>query len=250
MASPDKTPRLLDLFCGAGGAAMGYHRAGFEVVGVDIRPQPNYPFPFIQEDALEVLQDPGWLRGEYDDKDRFDAVHASPPCQAHSTIGKQVRRLRPGQYEHPDLVAPTRELLQAAGLPYVIENVMGAPLRNPIMLCGSSFGLNVRRHRLFETSFSVMSMPCAHHWQLPRFRSLDKRRNNLMSTVPNHGGGQVASVVGVHGHINYSGERDLREWAMGVDWMTPYELTQAIPPAYTEFIGTQLVAYLKGRVAA
>jgi DNA (cytosine-5)-methyltransferase 1 len=227
---------------------MGYHRAGFDVVGVDIDPQPNYPFEFVQADALEVAADRffhGWMS--------FDAIHASPPCQAHSTIGKQIRRLGLTKNEHPDLVAPTRDLLQATGLPYVMENVVGAPLVNPIMLCGSSFGLDVRRHRLFELGgFSMMAYPCAHHWQRPRFRSLDKRRH-LTSVVPVYGGGQIkglASVVGVHGHHNYKGERELREKAMDIDWMTPYELTQAIPPAYTEFIGTQLMAYLKQGVAA
>ena len=226
-------PRLLDLFCGAGGAAMGYSRAGFDVVGVDINPQPRFPFEFVQDDALNFPLD------------GFDAIHASPPCQHASTIAKQCRALRPGTYEHPNLVPQTRELLRLSGLPYVIENVVGAELENPIMLCGSSFGLDVRRHRLFECSFPIMAMPCAHHWQKPRFRTLDKRRHNLTSTVPVHGQGrQLASVVGVHGHLGYKGERDLRERAMGVDWMTPDELSQAIPPAYTEFIGEQLMSYI------
>jgi len=239
-------PRLLDLFCGAGGAAVGYHRAGFDVVGVDINPQPNYPFEFVQADAL----DPPVF---WDD---FDAIHASPPCQAHSTIGKQIRKLGKTENEHPDLVPQTREMLKTSGLPYVIENVMGAPLENPIMLCGSSFGLNVRRHRLFECSgFDIgLVPPCAHHWQKPRFISLDRRRG-LKSVVPVHGGAQpdtrgMASVVGVHGHHNYAGERALREWAMDIDWMSPYELTQAIPPAYTEFIGAQLLAHVRQEAAA
>lgn len=225
-------PRLLDLFCGAGGAAMGYHRAGFDVVGVDIKPQPNYPFEFVQDDALEYLECYLSLRGGT--PHQFDAIHASPPCQAHSSIAKQARKLGWTQNEHPDLVAPTRDLLNASGLPYIIENVPGAPLVNPTQLCGSSFGLNVRRHRLFELGgWSMMALPCAHHWQTPRFRSLDKRIQGL------------ASVIGVHGHHNYPGERALREWAMDIDWMSPYELTQAIPPAYTEFIGAQLLAHLK-----
>jgi DNA (cytosine-5)-methyltransferase 1 len=238
-------PRLLDLFCGAGGAAKGYHDAGFEVVGVDINPQPHYPYEFHMDDALEVLTRHGHSLD-------FDAIHASPPCQAHSSIAKQIRKLGKTQREHPDLVPQTRELLQATGLPYVIENVVGAPLVNPIMLCGSSFGLNVRRHRLFETNWPLMALPCAHHWQTPRFQSLDKRRG-LMSVVPVYGGGQVkglASVVGVHGHHNYAGERELREWAMDVDWMSPYELTQAIPPAYTAYIGEALLAHLSAEAAA
>jgi DNA (cytosine-5)-methyltransferase 1 len=235
-------PRLLDLFCGAGGCSVGYHRAGFDVVGVDISPQPNYPFEFHQGDALELGAEM-WRD--------FDAIHASPPCQAHSTIGKQVRG-RFSHIEHVDLVEPTRHLLLATGLPYVIENVVGAPLNNAIQLCGSSFGLNVRRHRLFECSFPAMALPCAHYWQTPRFRSLDKRRG-LKSVVPVHGGGQIAgtaSVVGVHGHINYTGERQLREWAMDIDWMDPYELTQAIPPAYTEHIGGYLMAAVTMEQAA
>jgi DNA (cytosine-5)-methyltransferase 1 len=253
-------PRLLDLFCGAGGAAVGYHRAGFEVVGVDIAPQPNYPFEFWQDDALAVLRgEMGCLLNPYGRSPEvsfeFDAIHASPPCQHASTIAKQVRKLSKGkEYDHPNLIPQTRELLKATGLPYVIENVVGAELVNPIQLCGSSFGLNVRRHRLFELGgFDIpLIPPCAHHWQLPRFRSLDKRRH-LTSVVPVHGGGQIkglAGVVGVHGHLNYAGERELREWAMGIDWMSPYALTQAIPPAYTEFIGEQLMEHIQAAKAA
>lgn len=233
-------PRLVDLFCGAGGCAVGYHRAGFDVVGVDIRPQPNYPFEFHEGDAL------GYIR---EHAHEFDAIHASPPCQAHSTIAKQQRARRPDTYDHPDLVDATRRLLRASGLPYVIENVLGAPLENAVMLCGSSFGLDVRRHRLFECSFPMLAPPCAHHWQTPRFRSLDRRRG-LKSVVPVYGGGQVAglvSVVGVHGNLNYSGERALREQAMGIDWMSPYELTQAIPPAMTEHVGGYLMVEVQRR---
>ena len=216
--------KLLDLFCGAGGAGMGYHLAGFEVVGVDIEPHPDYPFEFHLADALEV------------ELDGFDAIHASPPCHAYSTVtGRNARNRR----EYPDLVAPTRERLRAAGVPYVIENVVGAPLLDAFMLCGSAFGLDVRRHRLFEPGgwHPVLVPPCAHHWQRPRFRSLDSRQK-----VP-------ASVVGVHGHLNYPGELELRRAAMGIDWMTNDDLTQAIPPAYTEWIGRQLLAHLESEAA-
>jgi DNA (cytosine-5)-methyltransferase 1 len=239
---PAKTgrPRLLDLFCGAGGAAMGYHRAGFEVVGVDIEPQPRYPFAFYRADALEWIN---W--NNVGVAATFDAVHASPPCQAHSTIGKQVRAAGRTANVHADLVAPTRAALRATNLPYVIENVPGAPLLGPAMVCGSSLGLNVRRHRLFETNWPLMVPPCAHGWQTPRFVSLDKRRRNVSPVVPMHGTGRhLAAVVGVHGHLNYAGERSIRERAMEVEWMTPYELSQAVPPVYTELIGYQLLAQI------
>src|SRR5688500_15798892 len=169
-------PRLLDLFCGAGGAAMGYHRAGFEVMGVDINRQPHYPFEFIQADALWYLAALEDKRHGLTAKDAFDVIHASPPCQLYSTVGKQAAKKHDITY--PDLVGPTRELLVKSGLPYVIENVMGAPLISPIRLCGSSFGLDIRRHRRFELGgFDILlTPPCAHQWQKPRFRSMDKRR--------------------------------------------------------------------------
>lgn len=215
-------PVLLDLFCGAGGAAMGYHRAGFDVVGVDIAPQPHYPFTFVQGDALEYLAAHG---------SEFDAIHASPPCQKYSTIAKQVTARYGKQY--PDLVDKTRAALILTGKPFVIENVKGAPLRFAFQLCGSSFGLNVRRHRLFETGndFQIMlTPPCSHVWQTPRFRSLDHRRKSNLSCV-----------VGVHGHLNYPGEGELRKAAMGIDWMSQDELAESIPPAYTQFIGAHLI---------
>lgn len=215
-------PRLLDLFCGAGGCAMGYHRAGFDVVGVDINPQPRYPFEFHWGDALAYVAEHGH---------EYDAIHASPPCQGYTTLRHlPVNRT----HDYPLLVEQVRNLLQASDLPYVIENVPGAPLQGVVMLCGSSFGLNVRRHRWFETSMVMFGLPCLHHEQTPRFRSLDRRR-----------GGRLASVVGVHGHANYAGEFEIRCAAMGIDWMSPQELTQAIPPAYTAYIGTQLMQYME-----
>src|SRR3990167_5832997 len=139
--------RLLDLFCGAGGAAMGYHRAGFDVVGVDINPQPRYPFEFHQADALTFPLD------------GFDAIHASPPCQAYTAM----RRLGKNAGSNaPELVDPIRSRLVGSGVPWVMENVVGSPLLNPLMLCGSSFGLGVQRHRLFEGSHLVFGLPCRH----------------------------------------------------------------------------------------
>jgi DNA (cytosine-5)-methyltransferase 1 len=239
-----RKPVLVDLFCKAGGCTKGYQRAGFYVVGVDIEPQPNYcGDEFHQADALTFPLD------------EADCIHASPPCQAHSSIAKQQRARRPGAYDHPDLVDVTRDRLVAAGVPYVIENVVGAPLLNHVQLCGSSFGLDVRRHRLFECSFPVLAPPCAHHWQKPRFRSLDSRRKAPAATVPVHGDNMgkrsrfLASVVGVHGHLNYAGEFALRQRAMGIDWMDAAELCQAIPPAYTEHIGEYLMADVLRRSA-
>ena len=166
-------PRLLDLFCGAGGAARGYQMAGFHVTGVDIKPQPNYAGDvFVQADALEYVAAHGH---------EFDAIHASPPCHAYSTVTGRNRR---NTKRYPDLIPPTRELLLVCGSPWIMENVEGAPIKSPVRLCGSSFGLDVRRHRLFETSFPVaMVPPCAHHWQKPRFRSLDSRMAGRLATV-------------------------------------------------------------------
>jgi DNA (cytosine-5)-methyltransferase 1 len=210
--------KLLDLFCGAGGAAVGYARAGFEVCGVDIAPQPNYPFRFRQHDALavpiEVLR-------------RFDVIHASPPCQWATAYSRRPDHVG----DAPNLIAATRDLLTNAGLPYVIENVEYARnhLRDPIMLCGSSFGLDVRRHRLFECSgFSVMALPCAHGWQSPRFAQATNRKNRRCTVE-----------VGV-----WRIPLDVQQRAMGIDWMTLDELSEAIPPAYTEWVGRYAMAAL------
>lgn len=213
------TFRIADLFCGAGGAAKGYADAGFEVVGFDIKPQPNYPYEFHQMDALDV------------DLADFHAVHASPPCQFASTQTAD-------RSKHINLIPPTRHKLIASGLPYIIENVEGARrhLENPIRLCGSSFGMDLRRHRYFEANWPLEGKPCDHAWQTPRFRSL---RMNLVRE------GRLSPVVGVHGHINYPGEFEVRCKAMGIDWMTNAELTQAIPPTYTRWIGEQLIASLR-----
>jgi DNA (cytosine-5)-methyltransferase 1 len=216
---------ILDLFCGAGGAAMGYHRAGFSVIGVDLHPQKNYPFAFVQMDVFDYLA--------CADLNEFDAIHASPPCQALSTQTADKSK-------HVNLIPQTREALVASGLPYVIENVEGAgkEMRDPARLCGSSFGLDVRRHRLFETNWNLVAPPCDHSWQTPRFRSL---------SIKNFRKGKLATVVGVHGHLNYPGEQAIRERAMQIDWMTVAELAQSIPPAYTEFIGRQLAERIRSK---
>lgn len=222
--------RLLDLFCGAGGAAMGYYRAGFEVIGVDVASQPHYPFEFHQADALTFP-----LHG-------FDAIHASPPCQHYSII-RNFGNLRDRDY--PDLIAPTRERLIGAGVPYVIENVPGAPLVDPIQLCGSSFALPLRRHRLFESNVALLVPPCAHRqllrgWRVPlgapaRHRGKDPTRSRY---------------VAVYGSTRYAGELSDRRIAMGIDWMTNAEITQAIPPDYTELLGHQLLRALPLAAAA
>lgn len=215
-------PRLLDLFCGAGGAAMGYHRAGFDVVGVDVKPQPRYPFEFVQADALEWLARPMTVEAW-----EFDAIHASPPCQLFSAY----QRANKHQGDHLNLIPQTRELLLETGLPYVIENVEGAPLEEPTMICGSSVGIDVRRHRLFETNFPLIVPSCVHGWQTPRFnRGSRDTRPNDRSTV----------AVG-----EWRLPVDLQRQAMEIDWMTVPELSQAIPPAYTELIGHQLMQHIK-----
>lgn len=213
--APYGKPRLLDLFCGAGGAAMGYHRAGFDVVGVDIKPQPHYPFEFYQADALDLLEWGPSLPGT------FDVIHASPPCQAYSVAVTE-------KAGWPDLLPQTRELLEATGLPWVIENVPGAPMRADYMLCGSMFDLpGLRRHRLFETSWHgfALTPPCRHDFD--------------HVSVVGHGPDHHSPFADLRGPGKW---RELKHQAMGIDWMTRDELSQAIPPAYTEYIGGRLLA--------
>lgn len=219
-------PRLLDLFCGAGGAAMGYHRAGFEVVGVDIKPQPQYPFEFRQDDAFSYLAECG---------ESFDAIHASPPCQSYSTTAA----LHDGRY--PRWIKPLGMMLDWLGHPFIIENVAGARehMRNPVTLCGSSFDLAVRRHRLFETSWPVMFPPQCRHDLQPRPIDVTGTGGRRLGPRFDGGGGNSRKPLNL---------TDARE-AMGIDWMTRPELSEAIPPAYTEWLGEQLLSHLAERAA-
>lgn len=215
-------PRLLDLFCCAGGAARGYADAGFEVVGVDIDPQPNYPFEFVQMDAMSLL--PEFIRSA-----NIDAVHASPPCPHYSFATK----FHPGAADnHPDLVDPVRELLLATGLPFVIENVPGAPLRRDLVLCGEMFGLRVHRHRLFEVHGPLILQPKHQRHRLKGARTNCHIEDGYTRLVAGH----------------FADLADASD-AMGIDWMTADELRNAIPPAYTKFIGEQLLAHLQEKAA-
>jgi len=213
-------PRLLDLFCGEGGASMGYHMAGFDVVGVDLKPQPRYPFAFVQGDALCPPVE----------LERFDAIHASPPCQAYS----RSRFWWNTPKDHPDLLPETRALLERAGRPWVIENVPGAPMRADVIVCGSMFGLRVRRHRLFEMSPApdlALVPPCDH--SIPAIR--------------------VYGHCGVHNRPDRWGNGStIAHWraSMGIRWMGVYGLSQAIPPAYTEMIGRLLLRAINARTDA
>jgi DNA (cytosine-5)-methyltransferase 1 len=222
-------PRLLDLFCCAGGAAKGYQRAGFEVFGVDIAPQPRYVGDhFLQGDAIRkgiALLSTGTVA----------AIHASPPCQAHSDLQKQSKR----HYE--DFIEPTRVLCQYSGLPYIIENVEGAPLIDPVTLCGTMFpGLRVIRHRLFESNIALTTPPHGTH---PLVFTHDKRKAHYGQLDQNTSFVQVTGG----GNCSIANARD----AMGIDWMTKHELNEALPPAYTEWLGRQLMtAVLERQVAA
>lgn len=220
-ASSLRKPRLLDLFCCAGGAGAGYSSAGFEVIGVDNQEQPNYPLPFIRADAFKL--DPAFISS-------FDAVHASPPCQSYSDLAKRNNNVD----KWPRLIEPVRNLLVSSGLPYVIENVDGAPLVNPIVLCGTMFaGLRVLRHRLFEASFAVLTPPHTKH---PKVHTFDRRKSHFGKTDEWRDYVQVTGG----GNCTLAAARD----AMGIDWMTKSEINESIPPAYTKFIGHQLMLHL------
>ncbi len=227
-------PRLLDLFCGAGGAAVGYHRAGFEVVGVDIAPQPNYPFRFIQADALSLLE--RW--DTWGEHVSFDAIHASPPCQVF-TAYKRTGNVG----EYPDLIAQTRELLEQTGLPWVIENVEGAPLEDPLLVCGTMFDppMEIQRHRLFE-SFPLRppTWPCRH-----MLNGRDRYPGGRSKQRTGSSRGLVRGTIEIG---SWDIPLDTQQTAMGIDWMTLEELSEAIPPAYTEFVGAQLLHYVRSRL--
>ena len=209
--------RLLDIFCGAGGASKGYEMAGFDVTGIDLKSGKRYPFTYIKKDfktlTVEDLQD-------------YDVIHASPPCQTFS-ITKNLRIAQNKKTDKEDLLDVTRQLLIDSGKPYVLENVPGAPLRNPIQLCGSVFNLQVRRHRLFESNMPLKGSGCDHKQQgrpVGIYGSLNDK-------IP--GGGQTAKTI------------EIARQAMGINWMIWTELVEAIPPMYTEFIGKQVMTYLQ-----
>lgn len=207
-----KRPKLLDLYCGAGGAAMGYYRAGFDVVGIDINPQPHYPFEFHQEDAIEYLS-LHWRD--------FDSFHASPPCQFASELTPMAYRKN-----HKNWIPETQDALRATGKFYAIENVEAARkyIVNPVMLCGSMFGLGVWRHRYFELHKSITLLtPTCNHGNVPVLISGTRRRNN--------------------DRFEFSAQ-ECRD-ASGLFWMTRKEMDEAIPPAYTEFIGSALLSRLE-----
>ena len=234
-------PRLLDLFSGAGGCAAGYHRAGFDVVGVDIKPQPRYlasgASAFVQADALEYLAEHG--------RD-FDAIHASPPCQGYSRL-RHLPWLKGRSW--PLLIEPCRELLNASGRPWVMENVEDAPLGG-IVLCGQMFNLPVYRHRRFETSVLIFQPDhTPHRHVIGSGRMLNDRRKAGRGTL---NAGSQKGAWGQSPIVTVAGgqfRKDLGEKALGIDWMSKAELAQAIPPAYTEWIGRQLLLALEGAKA-
>lgn len=219
-------PVILDLFCGAGGAAKGYADAGFDVVGVDINPQPRYPYEFHQGDALDFVGD---------HVEWFSAIHASPPCQAYS----RTRSLH--NNEHPEMVAETRAALVASGRPYVIENVVGAPLVSPVVLSGLHFSMTAEdvdgvivkllRKRLFETDWGLRPPP-----------KPDPLREFQTASVFGAGGGWGPSHRDNPnrrgGYVPYL---DVLSRLMGVDWMKKHELSQSIPPKFAEYVGNQLM---------
>jgi DNA (cytosine-5)-methyltransferase 1 len=209
-------PKLLDLYCKAGGSSMGYYRAGFEVTGVDIQNQRKYPFVFIKSDVREVLRDHKFLKS-------FDAIAASPPCQLFS----QTKHLRDSQGKDTNkinMIPETIEGLMMSGKPWIVENVPGAPLDKPVQVCGSAFGMKIRRHRLFQSNVHLVGTSCYHSGiTVGVYGQLNDR-------IPN--GGRTAKDL-----------KEARE-VMGIDWMPWTSLVEAIPPNYTEYLGKQLMSYV------
>lgn len=215
--------KLLDLFCCAGGCSMGYSDAGFDVTGVDLEPRRDYPFPFIEADALDILADRAFL-------DTFHVITASPPCQRYTVAVHATGTAE----NHPDLVPPVREALESWGGPYVIENVPGAPLHNPLLVCGWAVGLrHIKRHRLFESNMPLMSPGCL----CPT--------GDTVSVFGHSGEDRRKTTRQAHGvmrkHVPISEVRDL----MGVPWITERDaVSESIPPAYTHYLGEQLLDLL------
>jgi len=210
--------KLLDLYCGAGGASAGYAAAGFEVHGVDLKHGKRYPYTYVRADVLDILRDKNYLN-------QFDVIHASPPCQTHS-ITQHLRNAQGKTTSKLDLIPETRSALLESGKPYIIENVPGSPLINPIQLCGSSFGLKVRRHRLFESNMALVGSVCNHKVQ---GRPIGVY-GSLNDEIPR--GGKTAVTI------------DEARNAMGISWAIWTELVEAIPPAYTKYLGGQLGRWL------
>ncbi len=221
-------PKALDLFCKAGGASMGLHQAGFDVTGVDIEPQPRYPFKFIQADALTFP-----LEG-------YDFIWASPPCQGYSAL-KTMTNAR----EHPKLVEPLREILKASGKPWVIENVFGAPLENPLMLCGSFFGLTaeeyqLRRHRYFEANFMLLNGQKCVHW--PRTLGIYGAKVRDIAEEKSHYAQEKGTRGKPRGVVL---PQSMGRHAMEIYWMNMEELSEAIPPAYSKYIGEFAIKHIQ-----
>lgn len=207
-------PKLLDLFCGVGGASVGYAMAGFEVHGVDLKHGKRYPYKYTRADVLDVLNDEEFIS-------QFDVIHASPPCQTHS-ITKHLRNAQGKSTSKVDLIPQTREALIASGKPYIIENVMGSPLIDPVMLCGSAFGLKVRRHRIFESNVPLIGTKCDHKAQGRPIGIYGSLRDEIPK------GGKTAESI------------EEARAAMEMDWAIWTELVEAIPPAYTKYLGKQI----------
>ncbi|MFC7607233.1 DNA cytosine methyltransferase [Streptosporangium amethystogenes subsp. fukuiense] len=222
-----REPMIIDAFCGAGGAAMGYHRAGWRVVGVDLAPQPDYPFDFHQGDAVAFIRENGY---------RFDAIHASPPCQRHCALTAGTNQDRADRY--PDLIAPTRDAIEQTGRPYVMEQPQGrAPIRRDITLCGEMYKIGVLRHRHFELGGWATTRP-VHRPHRGRVRGW------------RHGQYHDGPYLAVYGEGG--GKGSVAEWqeAMGIDWTADRKaIAEAIPPAYTQWIGERFIRAVRGHGA-